>query len=339
MNLGGNPVKQIDAGFGKKLTRTLTPLFGQPPNFISDSKSVIDQLRGAGCLAFTFTQGESMPPKYKKNVVMVATNSNSIPSYSKLHAFFRNSRVLMIPLLSFDPSMEATIYTFELIALSDFGEAVKANERWLTHLLDPGNLLNLRGNNCNLVCEIQEGVYVMRPKTEVALLPGEWDSIGSYFEVGMVPPPDSFRPGFIINGVLSVPGVAVAHHRQMNDGLQNLPELAWSLFKDLQEKNNFPVTLEIQDSRIVKALAGKADILSELSNLTNAERELILTEMAFSTNTSLSSKQINWAMNSQMNEGVVGIHVGIGDGLTGAHIDFICPGVDLITSATDAGSS
>lgn len=53
----------------------------------------------------------------------------------------------------------------------------------------------------------------MGPKTRAALSPGEWESIGSFFEVGMIPQPDDIRPAFIVNGTLSVPGVAVAHHR------------------------------------------------------------------------------------------------------------------------------
>ena len=35
---------------------------------------------------------------------------------------------------------------------------------------------------------------------------------------------------------------------------------------------------------------------------------------------------IDYSINSQMNEGIGGIHVALGDGSSGYHIDFLCPG-------------
>src|SRR5919198_5067993 len=234
-------MNQNNISLGKKLSKALTPIFGHSPSFISDSNLFVEQLKSMNCLAFEFKEIESFPPKLRKNVVMVAMDNTTIPAYTKLHTLFRNSRVLMIPLLSFDPSIDATLYALELIAQSNFESATERNKIWLERLMEPEKPLLLRGNGCDLTCEIEEGVYVMRPKTEVLLFPGEWDSIGSYFEVGMVPPPDSFRPAFVINGTLSVPGVAIAHHRQMTDSLLILPSQAWSLFENLRKDNGFPL--------------------------------------------------------------------------------------------------
>jgi hypothetical protein len=90
-----------------------------------------------------------------------------------------------------------------------------------------------------------------------------------------------------------------------------------------------PVSVTIKDSRVMSVLSGDREIAGELEHLTNPLRKLMLTEMAFSTNGSLPPKNIDWTCNSQFNEGSLGIHVGIGDGLTGAHVDLICPGVLL----------
>jgi hypothetical protein len=170
----------------------------------------------------------------------------------------------------------------------------------------------------------------MRPKTEVNLSPGEWESIGSYFEVGMVPDSEDFRPGFIVNGTLSVPGVAMAHHRQMHKSLQPLHSEAWELLENIRQQGLFPLKVKIVDSHVESILAGDIDLTEELERLTNKRRELVLTEMAFSTNPGIIQEEIDWTKNSQLNEGVLGIHVGIGEGLTGVHIDLICPGVEII---------
>lgn len=55
----------------------------------------------------------------------------------------------------------------------------------------------------------------------------------------------------------------------------------------------------------------------------------MLTELAFSTNSSMIPYNIDWTKNSQLNEGAIEIHIAIGEELTGAHIDFICPDVQL----------
>jgi hypothetical protein len=93
------------------------------------------------------------------------------------------------------------------------------NERWVQTLLKHKEPFIFSGEECDIVCKIEEDVHIMLPKTAVELMPGEWVSIGSYFEVGMIAQPDDLRQAFSVNVILSVPGVVVAHHRQMNDNM------------------------------------------------------------------------------------------------------------------------
>jgi len=322
-------MRQLHSDLRERLTETLTPVFGQIPSFISDSPAIVEWLKSIDCPAFEFREASNISSKYTKNVLVIAVNTSRIPPYKEWQTLFRNSRVLIIPLISFDPSMDAAVYTVELLARSTFEAAAIANERWLKLLMGCKQPLIFSGKGCDLVCEVEEDVYVMRPKTEAQLSPGEWDSIGSYFEVGMVPQPEDIRPAFIVNGILSVPGVAVAHHRQMRDDLLPLAMRAWELFQRLRDQNLFPLLVRIENSRVVHVFAGEKDIAGELEDLTNRKRESVLTEMAFSTNEGMIPENIDWTKNAQLNEGALGIHVGIGDGLTGAHIDLICPEVKL----------
>lgn len=312
-----------------KLAATLTPVFGQLPTVISDSPILVAHMASLGYDAFTFEQMRGLSPRLLKSVMVLVTDKSAVPPYREWRVVLKNSRVLVFPLLSFDPSLEATLYTLGLLTQSDFAAAVKANETWINILRESDGPLSFSGHGCDFTCEIENDVFVMKPKTEVAIPPGEWESIGSYFEVGMVPEPEEFRPGFVVNGELSIPGVAVAHHRQMRDGLEVMAQQSWNLLTRLRHEGKFPLKMTIEESHVVEVRAGNTDVTRELLELTNRQRELVLSEMAISTNVGLQPHLIDWNINSQLNEGAEGIHVGLGDGLTGAHIDFICPGVGL----------
>jgi hypothetical protein len=246
----------------------LIPIFGQKPVFISDSEEIVNLFRHRDHIAYNFedvfTSSPEIKEVIKENVVLIGVDNTKIPSYTDLHELFRKSRVLMIPLGSFDSSMEATIYTLNLLAQSDIDFATKLNAKWVNLLLNRKMPMILHGNGSNFTCQLEDNLYVMAPKTEVQLALGEWDTIGSYFEVGMVPTPDDIRPGFVVNGTLTVPGVAVAHHRQMPEELCPLAHQAWQLFQQLRKEGRFPLHIDIRDSRVVQVLAGEKDISSEL---------------------------------------------------------------------------
>lgn len=53
---------------------------------------------------------------------------------------------------------------------------------------------------------------------------------------------------------------------------------------------------------------------------------MALTEFAVGVNEAIEPL-IDYRFNSQMNEGINGVHVAIGDGSTGYHIDFLSPTV------------
>ena len=314
-----------------RLVTTLTHIFDDNlPLFLCDSPPIVDWIKFLGFNAQVFREDTKISSEYhQENILAIGTDDAALPSSQKWEELFRNSRVLMIPLVSFDPSIEAAKYTMELLASSTFETAIQLNQIWLELLLNRVEPMLLQGNGSNIFCAIEDDVNVLRPKTSVQLLPSEWESIGAYFEVGMVSQPDNIQPGFTVNGILSVPGVAVAHHRPMPENLLPMAMQAWKLFQQLHEQNSFPLQLHIENSRVTRIFAGKQDITEELLILTNKRREMILTEMAFSTNHGVIPANIDWRINAQLNEGAIGIHVGLGDGLTGAHIDFICPGVEL----------
>ncbi|WP_085505179.1 hypothetical protein [Thalassobacillus devorans] len=313
-----------------KLDSNFKLIFGDLPTILTDSTELINLFKSLDYITYDFSEETEIPPNQSENVVIIPTIADNIPPYEEWNRLFKDSRVLTIPLLSFSSEYNASLYTMKLLADSDFEYAVKANEEWIKYMMDIDGPMVFHGENSNFSCELdEEDVHVMKPKISVEIEPGEWESIGSYFEVGMVPDPEDFRPGFIVNGTLSVPGVAIAHHRQIHDNLKPYHAEAWNLFTDLHEEGLFPLKVNIKDSHVQSILAGDRDISDKLLEITNKKRELVLTEMAFSTNRGIVPENIDWKINSQLNEGALGIHVGIGVGLTGIHIDLICPDVEL----------
>ncbi len=318
-----------------RLEEVFTQVFGSLPLVVSDSKIVLSWFKDAQFKVSTFADLHSLGHKELKNVVIFGMDKKDLPpSYTAWRRAFKSSRVLIFPLLAFDASMDAALYAIDLFSRSNLITATRHNQEWLKRLVSSKKPFIFRGNGCNLECEIKDGVTVMGPKTEPRILPGEWEGIGAFFEVGMVLDPEGFQSAYILNGELSIPGVAVAHHRQASDDVGIQASHAWEFLSDLHRQGKFPLKMTIHDSVVTNISTGDLDIASNLLDLTNPNYGLLLTEMAISTNHDLPNEVIDWTINSQMNEGLPGIHVGLGDGLTGAHIDFICPGVHLVDEST-----
>lgn len=328
---GSVPASQGDGGrLGPALLKALDPVFEGQPLFVSDSREIVAWLLEEGCSATEFSDVDDIPAEELARVAILPTDSSRLPQYERWHELFGESRLLFVPVGSFDPSLSATKYTLQMLATTSVTSAVDRNVSTLNELMEVDAPMVVRGDGTDLRIELEDDVTVLRPKVEYELAPGEWESVGSYFEVGLVPTPEDFktgmRPGYIVDGEVEVPGIAVACQWHAGDEIRVMQRQAWALLDRVRQDGGFPLRLTIENSRVVSVLAGGKDIKSELAPLTNPSLGSVLTEMAFSTNAALDPDVIDWSHNSQMNEGALGIHVALGDGVTGAHIDFMCPG-------------
>jgi hypothetical protein len=317
----------------ERLNGVLAPLFSAAPLFVSDSSALVEWLGENGCES-AIDEYHGMAARSRSgdlaNVVAMFTGRKSLPGNKEWNEVFHASRALLLPLLSFDPSLKASKYTISRMSESSFSTAVQMNKDWLTLLGSKQEIMVFGGNGTDFTCGIDDEANPIAPKIDVDLEPGEWVSIGSYLETAMVSQPDDISPSFDVNGTFSVPGIAMAYHRQLPDSLLPLIEETWSFFHALRVANCFPLQIEVRESRIIRAMAGSKDVTDSLLQYSNPKWELRLTEMAFGTNIGCDSAKIDWSFNSQLNEGPIGVHFAIGEGLTGAHIDFICPDVHLM---------
>lgn len=79
-----------------------------------------------------------------------------------------------------------------------------------------------------------------------------------------------------------------------------------------------------------KVTSLQADNEEHIETLKSAAgiRGLGLTEFAIGVNEDIAAF-IDYKVNSQMNEGINGVHLAIGDGSSGFHIDFLSPDVKV----------
>ena len=323
---------QADVALHDALKTALWPVFEAEATFISDDRRVVAWLEDVGCRAYLLDPPTiaRLPKPERQNVVLIPSSDVSF-AFGTLDHFFKGSRLLIVPVAAFDPGFEAARYTLELLAESDFESGAAQNAAWLERLDKAEEPLRFAGENGELTCELRERLIMMKPQLKAKLNRGEWDAIGSYFEIALVPDnEDFFHPGYIVDGRLMVDGVAIARHRIMPEELEPLHAEAWAFFAELRRGGHAPLELVIESSRVTGATAGGRDITEELLRFSNPKRELVLVEMAISNNPGLERSRLDWSHNSVLNEGSRGIHVAVGDGVTGAHIDFVCPGIELL---------
>ncbi|WZH51944.1 MAG: hypothetical protein PIR53_18245 [Nocardioides alkalitolerans] len=316
-----------EAGFAERLAASLLPVFeGEEPLLLTDSRALLRMLheRGVGALHFEHLSGLS--PDERRNVVAIPTTPLDVSNHDVWREYFAESRVLIVAGVAFDPAPEAVLYTLEKMARSSFVDAAERNNVLLEAVAGSSTMV-VSSADAELRCELDE-ITMLRPKIEPELAPGEWESVGAYFEVGLVSVPDEFmtgiKPGFDVNGEFVADGVSVAVHRHVGDDVRAMQTAAWELLRSLARAGEFPLRLTVEHSVLRKVLtASGRDMAPELLVHTNAGLGGMLTELAFSSNAAMKPDEVDWSVNSQLNEGAIGVHIAVGEGLTGAHVDFI----------------
>jgi hypothetical protein len=129
---------------------------------------------------------------------------------------------------------------------------------------------------------------------------------------------------FSFNGTLTVSGILTVL-RKPNP---SLPDNLKTRLRDLSYRISLEgARLSIRDNIIISLKTENEEHINTLE-LAAGPRGLKLTEFAIGVNEAIA-KSIDYKINSQMNEGVSGVHLAIGDGSSGYHIDFLSPDVNV----------
>ena len=222
----------------------------------------------------------------------------------------------------FEASVKSALYGLDLILKSDFKGALQ-KQHLLLELLDTHKQFFLKG------ARSQARVIIQEQSTPYAMIKEDIDgnfihSIAEFFEVHYAHMNAQAPCPFLLNGHLKVSGILTVLRKQQvppdNDLKKALQQLS-------QEVSYHCALLTIKNNTVLSFKVNNTEY-KELLKRATGPRSLKLTEFAVGVNGAIEPF-IDYCINSQMNEGISGVHVALGDGSSGYHIDFLSPGVSF----------
>ena len=220
----------------------------------------------------------------------------------------------------FYASVTSALYSLKLIMKSNFYDALERQRSVLT-LLDTYKQFHLEGDQsqANVVIAEQATPYAMIKED---ITPSYIYSVAEFFEVHYAHMNAQAPCPFTFNGRLKISGILTVLRKQ--PAAPN-PKLKRALKKLVQHVACHTAMLTIENNIITSFVANHIEH-KQLLNAAAGPRGLKLTEFAVGVNGAISPC-IDYRINSQMNEGISGVHVALGDGSSGYHIDFLSPDV------------
>ncbi len=284
---------------------------------VTDDRRLADWLATRGVHAVTFdallTDRGNVPQK----VLAVPLDWDRLPSRQALRDLFATTSVLWMPLASFSSDLETAKYAIERFAQADVAGAVAMNRRVVSRLLLAREEVTMSGPDTALTIRLPESLELLC-RTRVAMLPDEHTAMGNYFEVGMSPTDLSGNVDteLVISGTFRVNSVLVAKHRELKPEMASAFITATDIAAEMRKA--CPLRVTIRDNIIVDGLGPWA---AGLAAVTGPDYRAV-TEVAVGTGI-LPPESVDWSLNCVLNEGAAGIHIGIGNSLTGMHFDFM----------------
>lgn len=239
---------------------------------------------------------------------------------SQIRRQFPRARVLVVPIASFDSSLEAALYTLKLVMLTDYVAACEQGRYWVDSITSKPGPLVFRTADTHLTCSFTDELSAAS-RLEPAIGPGQWVGVGSFCELSFSSPPGpDQRSPFSLNGSAVASGVLVARHWRFTEAGDARIRAAKELRRELVAAA--PISLHLADGVLTEVTAGGRDFTDAVREATNPAHGLEALELGIGTNQSVLP-HVSWEFNSQLNEGAGPVHLGFGEGASGAHMDFI----------------
>lgn len=288
-------------------------------SLLSDSRALVMHACTHGIDARVINELDTLPA----NSLCITLSREGTDSLLRLAARCSSGRAIYTQAHAFDPSLDSAVYTLDLICASDLRQAMRNQEK-LLELLDEHNRLHLTGPSTDARLEIADEV------APYAMIDEDVEAAGGHFIFPLAEllevhythmNPDEPR-SFTLDGEFKVAGILSA--RGYHDP-SIPPRLIQSLANLSDDVAAHGATTIIEDNQVRAFIVGGRDYCAVLNEATGP-RGLQLTECAFGVNASIADR-IDYRVNSQLNEGIEGMHVAVGDGRLGYHIDLLMPGV------------
>ena len=300
-------------------TNIISTLFGHEElSIIADSE---DFLRECALLGFN-TANIFELEKLPKNSIIFSFSNDAVKMTFDLAKNTKSKKSVFCVTQVFEPTVDAALYSLKLLLSSNFEHAL-CTQRSVLNMLNSHDSFFLSGNDA----DAQVSIF---PHAQAYALLAEdvsYDfvqSVAEFFEVHYAhmhpedPCPFSFTGTLKIEGILTV---LRKPNPLLPEGLK--VSLKW-LSDRISEEG---ALLSIKDNTIT-SLTIKNEEHVKLLDLAAGPRGLKLREFAIGVNEAIASN-IDYKINSQMNEGISGVHLAIGDGSSGYHIDFLSPSVSV----------
>jgi hypothetical protein len=222
---------------------------------------------------------------------------------------------------AFDPRPAAVKYSIDLLLRTDLARSVAAIGKWKSVLRKLRRPLLIESDRSAATFRIREGAAYSIGKSDPALSRG-FTPLAELLEVDIssTTANGTQEPAYAVDGTFWADGLCVGHTRDLPHDDPQM-EHGRELAKRVAKAGG--VLARIEGARLVSALCGGKDISPELiSCVGDSGAEVV--EFSFGTNHDIANV-LDWSVNSQLNEGALGVHFGIGYGVTAAHIDFVQP--------------
>lgn len=303
-----------------RISRELESLFGSSEVvLLADDQTFLTEATAAGAQTRDLNSVESMP----ENAVVISFSKESARRVAELGEDSEDARILFCAAHVFDNSLPTAHYTLELISQSDFYKALITQEN-LTQMLNSTNAVSFQGNGSFGEVRFKDGAHpVSLSRDDVK--GGFALSVAEFFEVQYAHVKSGKPCPFHLEGTLSVSGILSVHRPSGVLPYSGAHEDARNLVNEIANANE--TILSATDNSINSLLVDGKEKVGLLRDLAG-ERGCSLTEFAIGVNPDIEER-VDYGFNSQINEGVEGIHVAVGDGASGFHIDFLCPKVHV----------
>ncbi|MEH2083605.1 MAG: hypothetical protein V7K89_27630 [Nostoc sp.] len=245
--------------------------------------------------------------------------------YYKLKQLWHDSRSIIVhlPAVKFDGSLAVIQYSFNQLISSDIEQALAIRDILYDKIADTEtelSLSDLRGSKLN--CQLTENIEIANADLE--LEPGWFYSVAEFWESSVVNTKAN-KSSFSVDGIFYFDGIL------SQTTTQETKENNWKPLKYLTDQvvNSQEKYLRIENNAITQLIIDGQNETSVLLDMSyNLERGLSLTEIAFGVNKKIR-ETVDWSINSVVNEGIYGTHVGIGMAQKAPHIDFISQVLEL----------
>jgi hypothetical protein len=277
-----------------------------------------------GLTGLKLADASKLPPD--ANVVLLLRHQLVSSGLRKLFPF---AKVLVIPIINFDPTLEAALYTQKLVMITDYRSACAQGRYWVDNIknqtgplvfyTDDAEETGSGPERTELVCSFSDDLSaaaVLEPVIE----PGQWVSVGSFCELSLTTDSHDQPHQFSLDGTAIASGVLVARDRHFSEIGDTRIRAADKLRGELVAAA--PISLRLDGGVLTEVRAAGRDFTDAVREVTNPEHGLQALELGIGTNQGVLP-EVKWQINSQLNEGAGPVHLGFGEGTTGAHMDFI----------------